>query len=512
MTNSSEPTRHNILTVLLIFFLAIELLLVQEYILDTYNLMTGMALAKYLGTRILLSFLLAATLITWLPRTVLTFFCLSQLLFFIIIIEYFNYFSRPLHITTLLYQTGEGVSVLGYAFELIEGSSVLLLIATCGVKLLIISQIKATKLQKKLKTYFLVSYILSLTLLTILVKPISAIQQNWSIDQMMHAYGFVIPWAAETIYLNQENLLKIALEKAKVVDNQLNDKIIFNQNIKKVFVIQVESLDYDILNFKRDGKQVTPYLNSIIPNSLLFKVKAHHYSGSSDADFVMLTGKRPNELIAPYKIYDYPYTDTLIDLAKSKNFKTYSYHGNSGFFYERRNAFISMGVENIIFKEELQKSGLSVYHDWILDDDLLQRVANETSINPQQKALSFVITVTSHGPFSFTPDDYHNNFELDMSKMRDRYIASINYVDNALGRFIKALPKDSLVVIYGDHESATNPNRIPSSEEYVPVLIYVTESNILQNNRQIQHSINENSLVLNDLANMLKNYFIKLEN
>ena len=85
MTNSSEPTRHNILTVLLIFFLAIELLLVQEYILDTYNLMTGMALAKYLGTRILLSFLLAATLITWLPRTVLTFFCLGQLLFFIII-------------------------------------------------------------------------------------------------------------------------------------------------------------------------------------------------------------------------------------------------------------------------------------------------------------------------------------------------------------------------------------------------------------------------------------------
>jgi phosphoglycerol transferase MdoB-like AlkP superfamily enzyme len=168
----------------------------------------------------------------------------------------------------------------------------------------------------------------------------------------------------------------------------------------------------------------------------------------------MLTGKRPNQIVAPFKVYGFPYQDTLIDAAKSVGYKTKSYHGNSGFFFERRNAFVSMGIDEIVFREELIDRGLQPYGEWILDADLMRQIGLDANEN-DDKELYFVITVTSHGPFSFLPDKERHNIVQNASSLREKYLNSIHYVDRVMGDFFSAIPDDSRIVIYGDHESGT---------------------------------------------------------
>lgn len=80
----------------------------------------------------------------------------------------------------------------------------------------------------------------------------------------------------------------------------------------------------------------------------------------------------------------------------------------------------------------------------------------------------FLITITSHGPFNRLPPNRDKLFTKP-NNPQEHYLNSMRYVDQALCRYVEALPAETTLVIYGDHESnvygycqnATQPDRVP---------------------------------------------------
>jgi phosphoglycerol transferase MdoB-like AlkP superfamily enzyme len=498
--------KYNILLVIIGVFLAIELFLVQEYVLKTFVYMNGLRLLKYSTTRFVLDLLFSFMLLELFRKKTLIFIYTIQFIVYILILTYNDYFGRPPHLTTIFYQFGEGVSVLEYILDLIGG----------GAFFLVLSFMFKTIMTVKYNIYFrkknrILSvsgvYILVIVILALYIKPLNVKAGFVSVDELMHGYGFTIPWVAEMVLMDQNDLLKAALEEGSIQDNRLNQESSCIQLPRKIFILQVESLDFDILRSKINGREVTPNINSILPDSKLYKVRALHYSGSSDSDFVMLTGRRPNKIIAPYKVQGYQYTETLIDAARKAGYYTKAYHGNRGFFFERRSAFKSMGFDELIFREELVGSGIKTHGEWVLDNDLLKQVIIDEKLS-ENKELYFIITVTSHGPFNFLPESEKYSFKSSENNLRIRYLNSIHYVDKAIGFFLKNISNDSLVILYGDHESGTGRKSFDDKKtriEYIPAIVYYKDPvKIICLQRFNSTYDKEEAIFLSDFANMIK--------
>lgn len=517
ITHIPEGRQDFVLFLLLGLLLTFELFAIQEYVLKTFHFMTGRRLFEYVGTRFLLDGFFCFTLISFLPKKLLYLIYIPQILIYAAVVTYSDYFGNPPHLTTALYQAGEGVSVLEYALKLAGTTTFIFLALGLITKISITSKCKIMSHSAVKSSIFfylpIVFYIGSLLVLGLYIKPLNATSETWSIDELMHGYGFSVPWAAEAAFVDQDVLLDAALRESKIEDKRLESDSLMLTLPNKVFVLQTESLDFDILRKSINGKEVTPNLNNILSKSRVYKVMALHFSGSSDSDFVMLTGKRPNKIVAPYKVYSYPYIATLLDAAKQAGYSTQSYHGNTGFFYERRNAFTTMGFDKILFRKELVDLGWKPYADWILDGDLLRQVAIDSNLNTD-KELYFVITVTSHGPFSFLPKSEQDNFIKNANNLREQYLNSIHYVDRVLGEFIKDIPKDSLLILYGDHESGTgqkSKDKYGHRVEYVPAIVYYKNPHRLPVSGALRSNFvarSDENLFLSDFANMIKTVFL----
>ncbi|GKU32624.1 LTA synthase family protein [Clostridium folliculivorans] len=241
--------------------------------------------------------------------------------------------------------------------------------------------------------------------------------------------------------------------KENLPDNEYKGKF----NGKNLIFVQVESLENFVIGQKVYGQEITPNLNRLINNSLYFNnIHEQNNNGtSSDADLMVNTSILPIRQGATF--FNNPYTPftTLPNLVKEKGYNTVSTHpevaGNWNWTEVHRG---SLGFDNIwdISKfnvDEVIGLGLS-------DRSYLSQVADKLKDMPKP-FYSFMVTLTSHGPFDM-PDQYKM---LNLPQQFDKtilgsYFQSVRYTDEQIGNFINKLDqegilKDSIVVIYGDH-------------------------------------------------------------
>ncbi|MFO8044010.1 MAG: sulfatase-like hydrolase/transferase, partial [Alkalispirochaeta sp.] len=87
---------------------------------------------------------------------------------------------------------------------------------------------------------------------------------------------------------------------------------------------------------------------------------------------------------------------------------------------------------------------------------------------------SFLITVTSHTAFDFYPDSFAvDAFEDATPPLLRDYLNSAAFVDHALEMFFSALDarrltRNTLVVLYGDHDAAVESPEYTSRREFTP--------------------------------------------
>jgi len=260
---------------------------------------------------------------------------------------------------------------------------------------------------------------------------------------------------------------------------------------RRVVFVQLEAITHWVLDLEVDGQPVMPFLSAMARRGLAwdFVMDVTSIGRTSDAEFAVMTGllpdtSRPNSFTHADRAHAY-----LPRTLKSMGYATASYHGYKKSFWNRTYTHPVYGFDAMFFDESYDRAkilGLGV-PDEVVYDFLVERLASEPA-----RSFSFVISLTSHHPFVYTPAGYERLFPtLDSDEgwgLLGPYLRSARYTDDALARFFasmeeRGLARDTVFVFYGDHDMGhlATEKTLPGmsklaytiAEERVPLVVVI---------------------------------------
>lgn len=275
---------------------------------------------------------------------------------------------------------------------------------------------------------------------------------------------------------------------------------------RRVVFVQLEAITHWLLDLEVDGEPVMPFLSEMARSGLSwdFVMDVTFIGRTSDAEFAVMTGlppdtSRPNSFVHADRASAY-LPRALIDLGYS----TASYHGYRKSFWNRAYTHPVYGFQKMYFDKALgstERLGLGV-PDQIVYDFLIEKLEEESALS-----FSFVISLTSHHPYVYTPSPYDRLFpSLDPANgwgLLGPYLRSARYADDALSRFFRemerrGLAEDTVFVFYGDHDMGTiaTGKTLPQmsrfaytvAEDRVPVVIVIPGAEALIATHRAAHT------------------------
>ena len=263
---------------------------------------------------------------------------------------------------------------------------------------------------------------------------------------------------------------------------------------KNVIVIHLESFQQFLIDLKINGKEVTPFLNSIYHDKhTLGFANFYHQVGigrTSDAENMLETGT--------YGISD----GSLFTAMGSSNtfqaapqilrqhgkYTSAVFHGNVGSFWNRDDVYKNMGY-NYFFDQNYFSHDKNDHIGYGIKDKVMFAESIKYLERMQQPFYTKFITVTNHTPFDMDEEDLDPNFKTSdtADKSINNYFETAHYLDQAIREFFtylkkSGLIKNTMVVIYGDHYGLTNSE----NETLAPIVGESSDTWNSYNNVQMQ--------------------------
>jgi len=483
VTPDAEGRRRRFLWLtILVAVWSLELLAVQQFTSLPSDASHVSDILRVAGRRWVLDILACTFLVCTLNR--LWLYCLFGVgvAFSNVLIVYAGYFESPLSWYVIRHQWHEGLAVADYGVALLQWPVVIALLVAAGIKIALRERLRrhqeaGPKLHRT-GWAAAAAYLAVAIGLAGVSKPISQIRSG----SPEYIYGYVIAWVSEGIFYDDTRMLRMAVDAAEQRSDRLSAWESPLDLGDRVAVVQVESLDWDVIDARVDDQWVMPFLRDLKTRSICYMIRPFHETGTSDADFCLLTGLMPNGKIAPFRIEGFPYHDTLPHLASQRGYTCVAMHGNTGNFFFRRPAYQQMGFSQICFSEELREMGCPMQNGEV-EDDVLLRLSAEWLKAAKRPTLHFIITLTSHGPFHRLRPEQRALFPNPSGKV-EAYLNCMRYVDRALASYLEALPEGTVLVLYGDHESKVRGyGETPHRGERVPWLMHCKGRNLAEQQR-----------------------------
>lgn len=266
--------------------------------------------------------------------------------------------------------------------------------------------------------------------------------------------------------INTAELNRILVNRQKNYASP-NKRLFGIEKGKNVIVIHLESFQQFLINLKVNGKEVTPFLNSLYRNKNTISFSNfYHQVGlgrTSDAENMLET--------STYGISDGSLFTSLgsentfqaaPQILRQHNYSSAVFHGNVGTFWNRNNVYKNLGY-SYFFDQKYFSSARTDKIGYGLKDKLLFAESIKYLEQMQQPFYCKYITVTNHIPFSMDEEDLDPTFKT--SKTSDttinNYFQTAHYLDQAVKEFFTYLKKsklydNSMVLIYGDHYALSN--------------------------------------------------------
>lgn len=231
---------------------------------------------------------------------------------------------------------------------------------------------------------------------------------------------------------------------------------------KRVIIVQVESLGNFVIDGKYGGKEVTPNLNKFKKGSYYFSnnrfvIGSGH---TSDTDLVINSSLYPLYDSAAFVRFGKDDFSGLPKALAGSGYTSSAYHAYNRNFWNRSVAFKSLGYHRFYAAESFPK-GTMINMNGLNDSDFLSKTADYIKEGPK-KSLSYTITLSSHYPFTITPQTKGLGLNPDsLPAFVGGYLENINYTDRAIGSFFEKLKNqglydDSLIIFLGDHSPTMN--------------------------------------------------------
>jgi phosphoglycerol transferase MdoB-like AlkP superfamily enzyme len=227
---------------------------------------------------------------------------------------------------------------------------------------------------------------------------------------------------------------------------------------KNLIVIQVESLQDFVIDYRTGGQDVMPHLRRWSDEAYRFtNVTDQTNEGrTSDAEFVALTSLLPLDHGAVAFRYPGNHYVGFPGVLAQHGYSTLSAVPFEAGFWNRRVLHPAYGFERSLFEPDFD---LTEQIGWGLNDhDFLQQMVRRLEGLPRPFC-AWLITLSLHHPFEGFPDR-HKVLRLgDLEGTPfGNYLHTMRFFDQALEDFRQALQRDRLLedtvlVVFGDHDA-----------------------------------------------------------
>jgi phosphoglycerol transferase MdoB-like AlkP superfamily enzyme len=344
-------------------------------------------------------------------------------------------------------------------------------------------------LRIKLGTVFLLLPVLSLLFVD---QSLSRISSNMYANELA-ANGVYSLCAAfinnqidyESFYatLDNETIFKKLHSMLKETDSEYVSGELFNISRKvteegpdkrlNVITIIVESLSAEYLGSFGNKKGLTPYLDALAEQSLLF---THLYATGTRTD----RGLEAITLSVPptpgRSLVKRQHNEDLFSwgsVMQSKGYETMFLYGGNGYF-DNMNYFFSHNGYRTIDRGNIASHNIQFENAWgVCDEDLFAQAIREFNESYKNRRPFFaeIMTTSNHRPYTY-PEG-----KIDIPSHSGRN-GAVKYTDYAIGKFIENAKKepwfrDTIFIIVADHcANSAGKTALPVKRYEIPMLVY----------------------------------------
>ncbi|MCG7333704.1 LTA synthase family protein [Sporosarcina sp. ACRSM] len=279
-------------------------------------------------------------------------------------------------------------------------------------------------------------------------------------------YNYSIYDSVETMKASSQRVLADSDDITEVINYTKsnyanpNEKYFGAAKGMNVIYLHLESFQNFLIDYKLNGEEVTPFLNSLTKdeNTMYFD-NFFHQTGqgkTSDAEFMLensifglpqgsafITKAQNTYQAAPSILKDYGYTSAV-------------FHGNNGSFWNRNVIYKSFGFDNFFDASYYDTSSPKDMAEYgLLDKPFYEQSESLLSSLPQP-FYTKLITVGNHYPYKINQDlvtiDKADTGDVSV----DAYFQTARYTDEAIKQVFNQLKElglydNSMIVLYGDH-------------------------------------------------------------
>ncbi|MGE6259392.1 LTA synthase family protein [Heyndrickxia sporothermodurans] len=226
---------------------------------------------------------------------------------------------------------------------------------------------------------------------------------------------------------------------------------------KNIILISLESTQQFVINRKINGEEITPFLNSLIKDSLYFPNFYHQTAQgkTSDAEFMIDDGLYP--LSGGSVFVRRPKNEfyALPTILKEQGYYSAVFHSNDKSFWNRENMYQSLGYDKFYSKSYYHVNVENSVNYGLKDIPFFEQSIPYLKELPKPFYAKF-LTLTNHFPFLLNQEDQYLNDMEENPDLVHRYLNTIRYEDEAIKIFINGLKKqglydNSVIILYGDH-------------------------------------------------------------
>lgn len=234
---------------------------------------------------------------------------------------------------------------------------------------------------------------------------------------------------------------------------------------KNVFIIHLESFQQFLIDYKYHGQEVTPTLNKLYhaSDTMAFDNFFHQVAQGKTSDAEMMLENSLFGLPEGSAFVTDGGTNTfqaMPALMDQKGYTTASFHGDVPSFWNRDNAYKSMGYQYFFSKGYFPKTKNYDKGYGIKDKIFLKDSAYYLEQLPRP-FYAKLITVTNHYPYLLDQQNKSIGKLHTGDKTVDPYIQTAHYLDQSIAELLDyldktGLRKNSILILYGDHYGISN--------------------------------------------------------
>ncbi|PLY07197.1 MAG: sulfatase [Arcobacter sp.] len=248
-----------------------------------------------------------------------------------------------------------------------------------------------------------------------------------------------------------------------------------SNNPKNLVIFLQESMGYQFVEAVGGEKGITPHLNKLSKEGILFSNlysngtrSVRGIAGVTSGNFSV-----PGKGVVKRNKAQHDFF-TFSSLLKPYGYKTSFIYGGESRFDNMKEWFLGNGFDKIIDQSKFKNP--SFVGTWGVSDEDLVTKANEefkTLYKNKQKFASLMFSTSNHSPFDFPEDKIALVKDVDKKSVKN----AVKYADFAIGKFIEQAKKedyykDTIFVILADHNVRIYGNDVlPVNMFQIPGLI-----------------------------------------